>query len=189
MVPVVSLPITDYVSCGIVIYGLYYVKVYSIYIQFVKSFYHERMLYLSNAFYASIETIVWCLYFILSVWCIAFIDFHKLRYLHSRDKPCLIMIYDPFNVLLNSVCQYFIEKFYTYTYTFYTPCWAEAQTAIKTAGRNINNPRYVDDTTLMAQSEEELKSLLMKVEEKSGKIGLKLNIQKTKIMASGPITS
>ena len=124
VVPVVSLPITDYVSCGIVIYGLYYVKVYSIYIQFVKSFYHERMLYLSNAFYASIETIVWCLYFILSVWCIAFIDFHKLRYLHSRDKPCLIMIYDPFNVLLNSVCQYFIEKFYTYTYTFYTPCWA-----------------------------------------------------------------
>ena len=65
----------------------------------------------------------------------------------------------------------------------------EAQAGIKIAGRNINNLRYVDDTTLMAESEEELKSLLMKVEEESEKAGLKLNIQKTKIMASGPITS
>ena len=65
----------------------------------------------------------------------------------------------------------------------------EAQAGIKTAGRNINNLRYADDTTLMAQSEEELKSLLMKVKEKSEKAGLKLNIQKTKIMASGLITS
>ena len=65
----------------------------------------------------------------------------------------------------------------------------EAQTGIKIAGRNINNLRYADDTTLMAESEEELKSLLMKVKEESGKVGLKLNIQKTKIMASGPITS
>ena len=65
----------------------------------------------------------------------------------------------------------------------------EAQAGIKTAGRNINNLRYVDDTTLMAESEEELKSLLMKVKEKSENVGLKLNIQKTKIMASGPITS
>ena len=65
----------------------------------------------------------------------------------------------------------------------------EAQAGIKIAGRNINNLRYADDTTLMAQSEEELKSLLMKVKEKSEKIDLKLNIQKTKIMASGPITS
>uniref|UniRef100_A0A4W2I9T6 Reverse transcriptase domain-containing protein n=1 Tax=Bos indicus x Bos taurus TaxID=30522 RepID=A0A4W2I9T6_BOBOX len=65
----------------------------------------------------------------------------------------------------------------------------EAQAGIKIAGRNINNLRYVDDTTLMAESEEELKSLLMKVKEKSEKFGLKLNIQKTKIMASGPITS
>ena len=64
----------------------------------------------------------------------------------------------------------------------------EAQAGIKIAGRNINNHRYADDTTLRAESEEELKSLLMKVEEKSEKIGLKLNIQKTKIMASGPIT-
>ena len=63
----------------------------------------------------------------------------------------------------------------------------EAQAGIKTAGRNINNLRYEDDTTLMAQSEEELKSLLMKVEEESEKAGLKLNSQKTKIMASGPI--
>ena len=65
----------------------------------------------------------------------------------------------------------------------------EAQAAIKIAGRNINNLRYADDTTLMAESEEELKSLLMKVKEQSEKIDLKLNIQKTKIMASGPITS
>ena len=65
----------------------------------------------------------------------------------------------------------------------------EAQAGIKTAGRNINNLRYADDSTLMAESEEELKSLLMKVKEESEKAGLKLNIQKTKIMASGPITS
>ena len=65
----------------------------------------------------------------------------------------------------------------------------EAQAGIKIAGRNINHLRYVDDTTLMAESEEELKSLLMKVKEESEKVGLKLNIQKTKIMASGPITS
>ena len=65
----------------------------------------------------------------------------------------------------------------------------EAQAGIKTAGRNINSLRYADDTTLMAESEEELKSLLMKVKEESEKIGLELNIQKTKIMASGPITS
>ena len=65
----------------------------------------------------------------------------------------------------------------------------EAQAGIKTARRNINNLRYADDTTLMAESEEELKSLLMKVKEESERVGLKLNIQKTKIMASGPITS
>ena len=65
----------------------------------------------------------------------------------------------------------------------------EAQAGIKTAGRNINNLRYADDTTLMAESEEELKSLSMEVEEESEKVGLKLNIQKSKIMASGPITS
>ena len=65
----------------------------------------------------------------------------------------------------------------------------ETQAGIRIAGRNINNLRYADDTTLMAESEEELKSLLMKVKEKSGKVGLKLNIQKTKIMVSGPIAS
>ena len=65
----------------------------------------------------------------------------------------------------------------------------ETQTGIKIAGRNINNLRYADDTTLMAESEEELKSLLMKVKEESKKVGLKLNIQNMKIMASGPITS
>ena len=65
----------------------------------------------------------------------------------------------------------------------------EAQAGVKTARRNINNHRYADDTTLMEESEEELKSLLMKVKEESEKVGLKLNIQKTKIMASGPVTS
>ena len=67
--------------------------------------------------------------------------------------------------------------------------WKETQARIKIARRNINNLRYADDTTLMADSEEELKSLMMKVKEGSEKVGLKLNIQKTKIMASGPITS
>ena len=65
----------------------------------------------------------------------------------------------------------------------------EAQSGIKIASRNINNLRYADDTTLLAESEEELKSLLMKVKEESEKVGLKLNIQKTKIMVSGPISS
>ena len=65
----------------------------------------------------------------------------------------------------------------------------EVQAGVKIAGRNINNLRYADDTTLMAESEEELESLLMKVNEESEKVGLKLNIQKTKIIASGPITS
>ena len=65
----------------------------------------------------------------------------------------------------------------------------EAKAGIKIAGRNINNHRYADDTTLMAESEQELKSLLMKVKEESEKVGLKLNIQKMKIMAAGPITS
>ena len=69
------------------------------------------------------------------------------------------------------------------------PVLDEAQAGIKIAGKNINNLRYVDDTTLMAESEEELKSLLMKVKEESERAGLKLNIQKTKIMTSGPITS
>ena len=69
------------------------------------------------------------------------------------------------------------------------PGLEEAQAGIKIAGRNINNLRYTDDTTLMAESEEELKSLLMKVKEKSEKVGLNLNIQKMKIAASGPITS
>ena len=69
------------------------------------------------------------------------------------------------------------------------PGLEEAQAGIKIAGRNINNLRYADGTTLMAESEEELKSLLMKVKEESEKVGLKLNIQKTKIMASGPIIS
>ena len=69
------------------------------------------------------------------------------------------------------------------------PGLEEAQARVKIAGRNINDLRYADDTTLIAESEEELKSLLMKVKEEGGKVGLKLNIQKMKIMASGPITS
>ena len=68
-------------------------------------------------------------------------------------------------------------------------CLEEAQAGIKIAGRNINNLRYADDTTLMAESEEELKSLLMKVKEENEKVGLKVNIQKTKIMATSPINS
>ena len=69
-------------------------------------------------------------------------------------------------------------------------CWAgESQAGIKISGRNVKNLRYADDTTLMAESEEELKGLLMKVKEESGKVGLKLNIQKTKTLASSPITS
>ena len=75
------------------------------------------------------------------------------------------------------------------TYMQRNPWLEEAQAGIKTAGRNINNLRYADDPTLMAESEEELNSLLMKVKEESEKVGLKLNIQKTKITASGPITS
>ena len=69
------------------------------------------------------------------------------------------------------------------------PSWIKHKPGIKITRRNINNLRYADDTTLMAESEEELKSLLMKVKRESEKVGLKLNIQKTKIMASGPITS
>ena len=84
-------------------------------------------------------------------------------------SPCLFNIY----------AEYIMQK----------PGLDEAQAGIKIAGRNINNLRYADDTTLMAESEEELKSLLMKVKEESEKDGLKLNIQKTKIMVSGPITS
>ena len=71
----------------------------------------------------------------------------------------------------------------------WNPGLDEVQAGIKIAGRNINNLRYADDTTFMAESEEELKSLLVKVKEENEKVGLKLNIQKTKIMASGPITS
>ena len=75
------------------------------------------------------------------------------------------------------------------TYMQSTAGLDEAQAGIRIAGRNINNRRYIDDTTLMAESEEKQKSLLMKVKEESEKVGLKLNIQKSKIMASGPITS
>ena len=78
---------------------------------------------------------------------------------------------------------------YLALYFFYILYFFISQAGIKIAGRNINNLRYADDTTFMAESEEELQSLLMKVKEESEKVGLKLNIQKTKIMASGPITS
>ena len=78
----------------------------------------------------------------------------------------------------------YIGKHWEYKWSF-----IKAQAGIKIAGRNINNLGYADDTTLMAESDEDLKSLLMKVKEESQKVGLKLNIQKTKIMASGPITS
>ena len=96
--------------------------------------------------------------------------FKQNVYLNILDKtPCLFNLYAEY-IMRNAGLE-------------------EAQAGIKTAGRNINNLRYEDDTTLMAESEEELKSLLMKVKEESEKVGLKLNIQKTNIMASGPITS
>ena len=78
---------------------------------------------------------------------------------------------------------------YTQSTSMEMPGWMKHKLGIKIAGRNINNLRYADDTTLMAESEEELKSLLMKVKKESEKVDLKLNIQKTKIMASSPITS
>ena len=91
------------------------------------------------------------------------------------------------------VCQGCILSPYLFNlyaeYIMRNPGLEETQAGIKIAGRNINNLRYADDPTLMAESEEGLKSLLMKVKVESGKVGLKLNIQKTKIMASGPITS
>ena len=91
------------------------------------------------------------------------------------------------------VCQGYILSPYLFTlyaeYIMWNARPDEAQAGIKIARRNINNLRYADDTTLMAERKEELKSLLMKVKEESEKVGLKLNIQKTKIMASGPITS
>ena len=89
---------------------------------------------------------------------------------------------------INDVLSPCLFNFYA-EYIMWNARLAEAQTGIKIAGRNINNLRYADDTTPMAESEEELKSLLMKVKEESEKTGLKLNIQKTKIMASGAITS
>ena len=95
----------------------------------------------------------------------------------KQEKECIKAVY----------CH---PAYLTYTQNFMRNArLEEAQAGIKIAGRNINNFRYADDITLMAESEEELKSLLMKVKEESEKVGLKLNIQKTKIMASGPITS
>ena len=91
-------------------------------------------------------------------------------------------------VCQGSILSPFLFNFYA-EYIMRNAGLEEAQAGIKIAGRNINNLRYEDDTTLMAESKEELKSLLMKVKEESGKVGLKLNIQKTKIMASSYITS
>ena len=85
---------------------------------------------------------------------------------------------------------YYHPAYLTSIRVHHEKCWLdEAQAGIKIAGRNISNRRYADDTTLMAESKEELKSLLLKVKEESEKVGIKLNIHKTKIMASGPITS
>ena len=106
-------------------------------------------------------------------------------------SPCLFNLYAEFSSVTQS-CPTLCDPMNCSTYVEYIMQNAgldEAQAGIKIAGRNINNLRYADDTTLMAESEEELKSLLIKVKEESEKVGLKLNIQKTKIMASGPITS
>ena len=99
-------------------------------------------------------------------------------------SPCLLNSYAESRLytvtcLFNSYAEYIVRR----------AGRDEAQAGVKIAGRNINNLRYADDTTLTSESKEELKSLLMKVKEESEKVGLKLNIQKTKIMASGPITS
>ena len=98
-------------------------------------------------------------------------------WLHIRKGVCQGCILSP--CLFNLYAEYIMRN----------AGLGEAQAEIKIAGRNISNLRYADDTTLMAESEEELKSLLMKVKEESEKVGLKLSIQKTQIMASGPITS
>ena len=90
---------------------------------------------------------------------------------------------------VNPVCCHPAYLTYMQSMSFKMPGWIEAQAGIKIAGRNINNLKYTDDITLMAESKEELKSLLMKVKEESEKSGLKFNIQKTKIMASSPIIS
>ena len=118
--------------------------------------------------------------------------------LQSESSPATLMIILVFHYSLRTYqekehCQGYILSpclfnFYA-EYIMRNAGLEEAQAGIKIAGRNINNLRYTDDTTLMAESEEELKSLLMKVKEESEKVGLKLNIQKTKIMPSGPITS
>jgi len=99
------------------------------------------------------------------------------EWFHIRKGVCQRCILSP--CLFNSYAEYIMRN----------AGLDEAQAGIKIAGRNINNLRYADDTTLMAESKEELKSFLMKVKEESEKVGLKLNIQKTKIIASGPITS
>ena len=117
------------------------------------------------------------------------VTFHS----NPKEKQCQKMLKLPHNCTHKGVCQGCILSpclFNLYAeYIMRNAALEEAQAGIKIAGRNINNLRYADDTTLMAESEEELKSLLMKVKEESEKVGLKLNIQKTKIMASGPITS
>ena len=95
-----------------------------------------------------------------------------------------------FSTLVLYTFQYFTQNvFVSFVFNMRNAGLEETQAGIKIAGRNINNLRYADDTTLMAESEEELQSLLMKVKVESENVGLKLNIQKTKIMASGPITS
>ena len=104
---------------------------------------------------------------------------------HKYPKVKSLHFYSGYRLLLLSPCLF---NFYA-EYIMRNAGLEETQTGIKIVGRNINNLRYADDTTFMAESEEELKSLLMKVKEESEKVGLKLNIQKTKIMASGPITS
>ena len=117
-----------------------------------------------------------------------------LRNLHAGQESTVIIGHGKTHLLQigKGVCQGLLSPCLFNLYAEYitrNTRLDEAQAGIKIAGRNINNLRYADDTTVMAKSEEELKSLLMKVKEESEKVGLKLNIQKTKIMASGPTTS
>ena len=108
-------------------------------------------------------------------WTLKFVFINKVLLLHSHTHLFAIV----YGCLFNFYAEYIMRN----------AGLEEAQAGIRISGRNINNLKYADDTTLMAESEETLKSLMMKVKEESEKVGLKLNIQKTKIMASGPITS
>ena len=122
---------------------------------------------------------------------IAFLPRSKCLLISWLQSPSAVILYPKKmkSVTVNTILSAIVLVINLYAEYILRNWKDETQAGIKTAGRNISNLRYADDTTFMAESKEELKSLLMKVKEESEKVGLKLNIQKTKIMASGPITS